>query len=254
MSGPVFDGPLSNRHGERLDYAFTPGQEGRRDLVVIGHGVTAHKDRPWLIALSEALSRAGIASLRFSFSGNGQSQGLYRESTITKEVEDLQSVLDALDGWTLVYAGHSMGGAVGVLLAAVDERISALVSLAGMVHIGEFMRNHFGGLRPGEDGMFDKPDCPLAQEFLDDAIAIDSVLGHASKISVPWLMVHGDVDEIVPLQDSLDIQKAAEGSLDLVELVGADHRFTDREAAMTEAVVPWVEQRFATGFPSPEGM
>ncbi len=142
---------------------------------------------------------------------------------------------------------------MGVLCAAVDERISALVSLAGMVHIGEFMRNHFGRLRPGEDGMFDKPDCPLTQGFLDDAYALDSVLGHASRISVPWLIVHGNADEIVPLQDSLDIQKAAGGRIELVELMG-DHRFTAGEDAMTEAVVPWLEQRFATGFPSPEGM
>ena len=253
MSAPVFNDPISNRHGERLDYTFCPGKSDPHNLVVIGHGVTAHKDRPWLIALSEALSEAGIASLRFSFSGNGESQGQFRESTVTKEVEDLQSVLDTLEGWTLIYAGHSMGGAVGVLSAGADKRISALISLAGMVHIGDFMRNHFGRLRPGQDGMFDKPDCPLTQEFLDDAFALDSVLQHAKKISVPWLIVHGDADEIVPLQDSLDIQKAAGGRIELVELMG-DHRFTEVEDAMTEAVVPWVEQRFATGFPSPEGM
>ena len=102
--------------------------------MVIGHGVTAHKDRPFLVALAEGLSRAGIAALRISFSGNGASEGRFEDSNISKEVEDLGAVLDALPGRALAYAGHSMGGAVGVLRAARDPRIRALVSLAAIVH------------------------------------------------------------------------------------------------------------------------
>ena len=58
---------LRNADGERLDHTFTPGAEGEDDIVVIGHGVTANKDRPFLVALAEGLAQRGIASLRFSF-------------------------------------------------------------------------------------------------------------------------------------------------------------------------------------------
>jgi alpha/beta superfamily hydrolase len=75
---------IENRHGERLDFAFEPGSDGRRELCVIGHGVTANKDRAWAVELAEGLAAAGLASLRFSFSGNGESDGDFRESTITK--------------------------------------------------------------------------------------------------------------------------------------------------------------------------
>ena len=122
---------LRNLAGEALDFAFSPGADGRPDLVVLGHGVTANKDRPFLVALSESLSAAGMANLRFSFSGNGGSEGRFEQSTVSKEVADLGAVLDALEdsggGHRIAYVGHSMGGAVGALRAAQDSRIRLLV-------------------------------------------------------------------------------------------------------------------------------
>ena len=175
---------ITNRHGERIDHSYGSGAEGSRELVVIGHGVTANKDRPFLVALAEALTAAGIPSLRISFSGNGASDGRFEESTISKEVEDLGAVLDALDGWRhITYVGHSMGAAVGVLRAAKDPRIQCLVSLGGMVHTREFVQRKFGGLTPGRDLMWDKPECPLSSAFVDDLGGIDTVLPQAAEIA-----------------------------------------------------------------------
>lgn len=121
-------------------------------MVVIGHGVTSHWDRPWQTELSAALSHAGIASVLVSFAGNGASEGRFEDVTPTKEVADLGSVLDALQAWgvtRLMYAGHSMGGAVGAIRAAADDRIELLVSLAGMFHVHTFMQRTFGHLPYG---------------------------------------------------------------------------------------------------------
>lgn len=59
-------GPICNASGERLDFSLSQGDA--LDLVVIGHGVTANKDRDWAVTLAHELERSGIASLRFSFS------------------------------------------------------------------------------------------------------------------------------------------------------------------------------------------
>jgi hypothetical protein len=236
-------GPFHNALGERLDHELCAGDPTTDELVVIGHGVTANRDRPWLVALSAALSAAGIPSLRFSFSGNGDSDGRFEDSTITKEVADLGSVLDGLGERRITYVGHSMGGAVGVLCAARDERIAALVSLAGMVHTREFAERKFGDLEPGRDVMWDKPECPLSQAFVDDLTAIDTVLPQAARIQVPWLLVHGTADTVVPPRDSREARAAAGDRPELVELAGADHVFSDDATrAMTAAVVAWFER------------
>ena len=235
-------GEIRNEYGERLDYSFHEGEGDR--IVVIGHGVTGNKDRPALVALAEGLAAAGISVLRFSFSGNGESDGVFTDSTITKEVADLGNVLDALDGYNVCYVGHSMGGAVGVLRTVADNRIQLLVSLAGMVHTKAFAQREFGDVTPDEGFMWDEPDCPLSQAYMDDMATIDSVEKNASKFAVPWLLVHGTEDDIVPIEDSHDILQYANEETELLELPGVDHVFSgDGTAVMVEKVVAWIDQK-----------
>ncbi|RKU08685.1 alpha/beta hydrolase [Candidatus Poribacteria bacterium] len=235
-------GEIRNEHGEKLDYTYHKGKDNR--IVIIGHGVTGNKDRPALIALAGGLADAGISALRFSFSGNGESEGAFTDSTITKEVADLGSIIDVLDDYKICYVGHSMGGAVGVLRAAIDERIEVLVSLAGMVHTKAFADREFGDVTPDEGFMWDEPDCPLSQAYMDDMATIDSVAKHASKFGGPWLLVHGSEDDIVPIQDSIDILQFANEPTELLDLPGADHVFSgDSTAVMVEKVVAWISQK-----------
>ena len=51
---------------------------------MIGHGVTANKDRDWAKTLANALEAAGHPCLRFSFSGNGDSEGDFRATSPTR--------------------------------------------------------------------------------------------------------------------------------------------------------------------------
>jgi pimeloyl-ACP methyl ester carboxylesterase len=240
---------LRNASGERIDHAFREGRVVASPavpaaVVVIGHGVTSHWDRPWQTELSEALAAAGLASVLVSFAGNGASEGRFEDVTPTKEAEDLGSVIDALQTWgvqRVAYVGHSMGGAVGVLRAAVDPRIEALVSLAGMFHVHAFMQRTFGHLAPGEGLMLDKPGCVWNRTLEADAARLGSLTDQAAAVLVPWLLIHGDADELVPLQDSLDARAAAGGRPELVVLPGVDHRFTDAIPAMCSTVATWLE-------------
>jgi pimeloyl-ACP methyl ester carboxylesterase len=225
---------LVNAAGERLSHTFTPGEAGRRALVIVTHGVTSHHDREYLNELAAGLAARGVAALQVTYAGNGQSEGSFGECTISKEIADLGSVLDALDGWTVGYAGHSMGAAVGVLRAAHDPRIRALCSLAGMVRVQQFMERTFGHLSPG-DAMLDKAQCPLSQLFLADARTIGTTLDAARKVHVPWLLVHGTADELVPHSDSEEVCAGNPGArLELLQ--GADHRFAGHVASMVELV------------------
>lgn len=234
---------IRNRRGERLDFAFHDGGGPDPTLVVFGHGVTGSKDRPLLVALAEHLAREGVHVLRFSFSGNGASEGRFEEATLTKEVEDLGSVLDALPGWQVGYAGHSMGGAIGVLRAGEDRRIRFLISLAGMAHPAAFAEREFARVTPGAGNMWDDPDCPLSAAFLADMRRVGSVSAFAGRISVPWLLVHGLADDLVPPQDSRDLFALATEPKRLVEIPEADHVFSEPHAAtVAEVMVSWVRE------------
>jgi len=239
-------GNIKNASGENLDYTFHAGDKSSQHIVVLGHGVTGNKDRPFLVELADNLSNAGIPTIRFSFSGNGNSDGEFTQSTISKEIGDLASVLDVLDNHIICYVGHSMGGAVGVLSASQDNRIKLLVSLAGMVGTKAFAQREFGDVTPDKGFMWDEPTCPLSQAYMDDLTQIDTVVDCASKISVPWLLVHGTEDDVVPIEDSQKIYAQANEPKELFTIEDANHVFSDDSLnPMVEKVVDWIRDQLA---------
>ena len=245
MTRPL--GEVRNARGERLDLAFHPAP-GADTVALVAHGITSNQDRPYLVQVAEAAAAAGVAAARFSFAGNGRSEGRFEECTPSTEVEDLGAVIDAAQaaGFArVVCIGHSLGGAVGLLRAARDARVSGLVSLAGMVHVAEFMERVFGDLRPGQP-MRGRAQCPFSTALAADAARVGSLLPQAAAVRVPWLMLHGTADDIVPLRDSRLARAAAGGRPELVELPGVDHVFAGASGEVARIVARWlVEQGFA---------
>lgn len=239
---------ITNPQGEILDYTFHDAGSRTRDLLIIGHGVTGNKDRPFVVALAQSVVSEGLSVLRFSFSGNGASGGDFRDATISKEVDDLKAVVTAAvaNGFKVTYAGHSMGGAVGVLAAASDDRIRNLISLAGMVNTQAFYEREFGEETPDKGCMWEEPECPLSSKYKNDMYDISSVLKEASAVQVPWLLVHGDADDVVPIEDSREIFAAANEPKQLIEIPGANHVFSgEGEEPMVEAVISWLGEKLA---------
>lgn len=232
---------IRNREGEKIDHIFHQGT--RQDvLVVLGHGVTGDKDRELIVELANRLHSVGWSCLRISYSGNGQSEGVFEEMCISKEVDDLHAVLDQVKGTRqIVYVGHSMGAAVGALAAAKDDRINVLVSLAGMVHTKAFCEAEFGDQLAGSSFMWEDQSHPLTQLFVDDLHHIESTLNAAKDLRTPWLLVHGDLDDVVLPRDSEDLHAQLKGKKRHIVLAGADHCFEGFYQPLAEAVADWIE-------------
>lgn len=234
---------FTNRHGERLDTSFHPGTRENR-LVLIGHGVTGDKDRPLVVAVAEGLAARGWPCLRLSFAGNGSSEGDFREATISGESEDLQDVIGQLPKkLRLAYAGHSMGGAVGVLTASREPRIEVVINLAGMIRTKEFCEREFGMVTPGEGTMWDEPGCPLSPAYVDDLHAIGDLFGQVADLPQPILFIHGTADDVVLPEDSIDAHAKAIDPKRLVLIDGAEHSFDETTyPQVVDAAANWLEQ------------
>ncbi len=241
----ITDSEIRNRAGERIDHSFHPGTRADA-LVILGHGVTGNMDRPQLVALAEGLAAHGWPCLRISFAGNGGSEGRFEDCCITKEIGDLQAVLDVVpDTAKVAYVGHSMGAAVGVLTAVRDLRIRALVSLAGMTRTGAFVQREFSGITPDEGCMWDDENCPLSSTFVDDLTSTGDTLSAAEAVIQPWLLIHGTADDLVPLQDSRDAYEAATCEKQFLEMPGAGHSFDETSyPQLVAAVDQWLKSWF----------
>ncbi len=249
----MFDSEIRNPIGERIDYSFAAGANESHIngwLVVLGHGVTGDKDRPIIADTATVLNAAGFDTLRISFAGNGDSEGDFRNSNITKEVSDLGAVLDTVTTTgtypKIAYIGHSMGAAVGVLRTAQDDRIDVLVSLAGMVDTKKFAQTEFGEVAPGEGFMWEDEDCPLSEAFMTDLTeTVGNVAPAAEQVAIPWLLVHGTADDVVLPADTEHIQIIKQSFADYRFIDGADHGFNEPEhkTAATSAVMDWLRSQ-----------
>ena len=62
-------------------------------------------------------------------------------------------------------------------------------------------------------------------------------------IKVPWLLVHGSEDDVVPPQDANDILAKAGDNAELMQIAGADHVFSDDPTQMVTPVVDWARRQ-----------
>lgn len=235
-----------NRCGEMLDVAFHLGtREGR--LLILGHGVTGDMDRPLMVGVAEGMAKRGWPCLRLSFAGNGGSEGEFEDATITKESEDLQDLIEQIpQDVRVAYCGHSMGGAVGLTAASLDQRIEVLVTLAGMVFTEEFLEREFGDVVPDEGLMWDEDDCPLSRNFVDDMESIGDLLDEAGELGRPYLLIHGTADDVVLPEDSEQAFEHAEEPKSLVWVEGAGHSFEETGYdEVNEAIGSWLEQHLS---------
>ena len=89
--------------------------------------------------------------------------------------------------------------------------------------------------------MWEEPACPLSKVFMEDLKSIKTTAPKASDIDVPWLIVHGTADDVVPIEDSKRIYAKANEPKKLVEIPNANHVFSDDGLeSMSEAVISWI--------------
>lgn len=176
----------------------------RRGVAVIAHphplfGGTM--DNKVVTTLAKAFADAGIAAFRFNFRGIGATAGVHDEGR--GEADDMVRVIEhargELPGLPLYLAGFSFGGAVTV---RASERVE--FALAILVAPG-FRRIH-------AHGMGEAPD------------PADAALGSPGRhTTTNTLVIHGDLDETVPLADSL--AWAAVREVPVAVVPGGEHFF-----------------------------
>lgn len=203
--------------------------------LILSHGYKSHRGSEKYFQIGHRFPLEGIAVLRFDHRGalNGESEGEFEDTTLTKRVEDLKAAIDFLaeikeiDSSRLGLLGSSLGGRT-VLALPKDERIKAIVFLATPVNFPRLRieaRESFEKL-----GYYQFPDgSKIKKEFYQDMERYD-FKEEAKKINCPTLIIHGYLDEQVPRHQAHILKKAiCNAECQLIEVDGVDHAFTDPE-------------------------
>jgi len=193
-----------------------PDTDGRAPCVVACHGLSASKDSDKYLLLGTELPRAGLALARFDFRGCGESSGREDETTIATRIEDVRAVLGFLGGHGRLdgrfgLLGSSLGGFAALHVAAEQGDGVPVVTWNAPANLEDLEE---GEDRPGIGVPF--------QRELSTARYAHSPAGVARHLAI-----HGEADDVVPLEHGTVLHARAAEPCDLVIIPGADHRLTD---------------------------
>jgi acetyl esterase/lipase len=225
----------------RIAYGDAPSQfierldGGSRGTIVLIHGGWWRDIHTLSLMdpLVERFHRAGWDVVNSEYRRTGSDGGGWPQT-----LEDVQAALDiALTGSPppVVLVGHSAGGQLALLLAKSRPDIDAVVALAPVTDVQRAAREHLG-----EGG------AELFLEGSDTDAAQPSPL-RLIPIGVPQLVVHGTVDQRVPVQHSRDYAAATASADDadvtLLEIGHADHfALIDPSQQLWQSIDRWIDQ------------
>lgn len=225
---------------------------GPRPTIVICHGFKGFMEWGFFPSLAELLADRGFTVVRFNFTGSGMQPGDevvtdtegFAHATFSQDLSDLIDLLSSLGdtvGPGLVDAnrvglfGHSRGGGVALLAAAQPEWVAQIHALVTWSAVSTFDRlGDAEKLLWRQRGRIPLVNARTGQELELDRSVLDDLEQHredldllaaAERRQAPWLLVHGDTDETVPIGEARLLAADAGGSGCLIEIPEGSHTF-----------------------------
>jgi len=239
-----------------------------KPIVIFCHGYKGFKDWGAWDLMAEEFAKKDIFFLKFNFSHNGTTPEnltefldieAFGDNNYTKELDDLQSIIDwlffannkykdNLNTSDVTVIGHSRGGGISIIKAAEEKRITRLVTFSS---VSDFASRFPSGdtldawKKKGVSYIVNtrtKQQLPHHFQFYTnfkenrERLTISRA---AKALKIPHLVVHGSKDTSVPLSDSGKLfDWSPDSELLLVE--GSDHVY--------DVSHPWNSNELPTNF------
>lgn len=157
--------------------------------------------------LHKAFEQCGVATLRFNYRGVGKSEGSFDNAV--GECDDLRAMIawaqQQHPGLPLYLAGFSFGAYIAARVANDDQVAQRLVTIAPAV-------DHYS---------FD----------------------HLTQIQCPWLVIHGDEDDVATFETVETWAQRPPSPLDFKVMKGTGHFFHRRLVELRELIIDWVSSQ-----------
>ena len=225
-----------NSDGEALAGILDLPAGEPRAFALFAHCFTCSKNLKAATNISRSMTAAGIAVLRFDFTGLGQSDGEFADTTFSSNVEDLLSAarwLEREHRAPEILFGHSLGG-TAVLQAARSIPSTVAVATIGSpsdpTHVAHMFAGSAEELRKNGVAEVELGGRPfrIKETFLDDLDEHD-LRGSISGLRKALLIMHAPLDTIVDVENASLLFLAAKHPKSFVSLDKADHLLTREE-------------------------
>jgi len=229
----------------------TANRPGARPTVLICHGFKGFQEWGFFPPLATLLAERGFTTVRFNLAGSGMRPGdqlvtdlaAFRSARPSTDLEDLVWLLgylpqlapERIDAERIGLMGHSRGGGLAIL-ASADEvagaGVKAMVTWSAVATFDRLGEDEKAVWRENGEVMIlnarTGQELPLGIEVLDDVegqtVLLDIEAG-AARRDAPWLIVHGEADETVPIAEARRLEAVAHPPAEFLAIPGAGHTF-----------------------------
>ena len=207
-----------------------------RPVMLLCHGLASNKESQTYVGLEHALNILGIATFKIDLYAHGESEGKFEDLTISKAVGSVLAAIKLLKskGYQRIgLVGMSFGGMCSIMAASRSKELFLLVLQSPVSDFVEFFSAKIGAkgiIKWKEDGSipyqaYDGRVLKLSYSFFEDSER-NIGYGAAKKILIPTLIVHGDKDMVVPIEQSVKTSKIIK-NCEFETIKGGDHYFRD---------------------------
>ena len=224
---------IAGKHGNLAAILELP-QETPMAFGVFAHCFSCTKDLKAIVKISRALAQRGFAILRFDFTGLGQSEGDFSETTFLDNLDDVRSaVLHLAEEYESprFLMGHSLGGSA-MLATAMEfesvEAVSVIASPSDTRHLADTIYRLNPDVEEIGEGMVNTG----TYEYLIKKPTVDVLRAYdlptkLEAIDKRVLVFHSPADQTLGMEHANAIASKSKGHASVVNLESANHLLTD---------------------------
>jgi uncharacterized OsmC-like protein/alpha-beta hydrolase superfamily lysophospholipase len=220
-----------------------------RAFALFAHCFSCSKDMLAARRIASGLATAGVAVLRFDFTGLGSSEGDFANTDFSSNVEDLIRAADYLRSnyeAPVILIGHSLGGAAVLAAAERIPEAKAVVTISAPADVAHVLRQLGGSLDlirsegEAEVKLAGRP-FRIRRSFVEDA-EMQRLEEKIRTLGRALLVLHAPPDEVVGIDNASRIFLAARHPKSFISLDDADHLLSrPKDASYAAGVIAaWV--------------
>jgi putative redox protein len=244
MSKSTIEVRFSGSHGLTLAARLDLPSRKPTAYALFAHCFTCSKDSKAASYISSSLAAAGIAVLRFDFTGLGGSDGDFANTGFSSNIDDLVAAADFLREEyeaPRLLVGHSLGGAAVLAAAPRIAEILAVATINAPADPSHVIRNFASATAEIESSgeaevVLGGRRFTIRKSFIDDVRSqkLEEIIPNLRRA---LLVMHAPHDAVVDVSNAQLIFAAAKHPKSFISLDDADHMLSRRDDARYAGMV-----------------
>lgn len=242
---------LNSQNTKLTGYIDFPAEGSPEHFAVFAHCFTCSKDLKSIGNINRSLAKAGIAVLRFDFTGIGESEGHFPDTNYSGYIGDLISSADFLQKnykAPSLLIGHSLGGCIVLETANKLPSVKAVAVIGTPAEPSDLSKRlkktrEKAELEGSAETTIGGLKFKFKKQFFDD-IERHQLEPYIKNLKKPLLILQSQADTYTPSENAELIFKEAKHPKSFISLDNIDHLMLKKEDALYvgELIAVWARK------------